>query len=333
MAKQEFLQLSHVYDPAKHKIKGWFASEKMDGQRAFWDGGVSRGLLTSDVPWANIEKDGRYKTPTKATGLWSRYGKPIQAPSWFLDSLPSHPADGELWSGPGRFQYTSSVIKQLIPDERWTHVQYKIFDIPTYRQVFSDRKLTGKYAKTFSGIMAWLKARGVVDQPTMQFIDIVAKYGSIMHEQRYFSDLETELTKVLANGGEGLILRNPYSIWTPERVYSSLKYKPFQDSEGIVVGYQWGRETDKGSKLLGLMGAMIVEWKGKQFKLSGFTDEERVMCGPDNSREGFADPGGTVSSSWTNPLFPRGASVTFSYRELSDDKIPKEARFLRKRED
>src|SRR5205809_6855024 len=95
----EFLMLAHKYVPERdsERIKGWYCSQKLDGVRAMWDGGVSRGLLASEVPWANVEKDYRYIEENRATGLWSRLGKVIHAPDWFLDQLPLYPMDGELW--------------------------------------------------------------------------------------------------------------------------------------------------------------------------------------------------------------------------------------------
>jgi hypothetical protein len=60
MAKREFLQLAHKLDAKKHGIGGWLYSEKLDGERCFWDGGVSTGLAKSEIPWANTNKDERY---------------------------------------------------------------------------------------------------------------------------------------------------------------------------------------------------------------------------------------------------------------------------------
>jgi hypothetical protein len=92
MARRELLQLADRYDPRKHYVAGWFVSEKLDGTRCFWDGGISRGLPTEQVPWASIidPKTGQKKTKIKpvATGLWSRYGNPIMAPDWWLNQLP-----------------------------------------------------------------------------------------------------------------------------------------------------------------------------------------------------------------------------------------------------
>ena len=61
MARREFLQLADHYDPRKHDVAGWFVSEKLDGTRCFWDGGLTRGLPTEQVPWAS-----RSSTPRPA---------------------------------------------------------------------------------------------------------------------------------------------------------------------------------------------------------------------------------------------------------------------------
>ena len=88
MAKREFLMLAHTHNPTKEDIGGWFYSEKLDGMRAFWDGGVSSGLPKAQVPWANTDKDERLTKEEIATGLWSRYGNVIHAPENCTQELP-----------------------------------------------------------------------------------------------------------------------------------------------------------------------------------------------------------------------------------------------------
>ena len=70
MARREFLQLADHYDPRKHDVAGWFVSEKLDGTRCFWDGGLTRGLPTEQVPWASIidPKTGEKKAKIKRRG-------------------------------------------------------------------------------------------------------------------------------------------------------------------------------------------------------------------------------------------------------------------------
>jgi len=69
--------------------------------------------------------------------------------------------------------------------------------------------------------------------------------------------------EVLAGGGEGVVIRNPDAQWVPKRSSSLLKYKPFLDDEAVVVGFTSGRETSKGSRYRGLIGALICKWNGK----------------------------------------------------------------------
>jgi hypothetical protein len=81
---------------------------------------------------------------------------------------------------------------------------------------------------------------------------------------------------------------------------------------------------------------MIVEWKGKTFQLSGFTDAERTLV--DVGAEGcmdvhawaVANPEAVVPNDIEAIHFPRGSQVTFKYRELTDDGIPKEASYMRR---
>lgn len=325
--KREFLMLAHKF---KNNPIGMFASEKLDGCRCYYDGGITRGLLSTEVPWANTSKDGRYLLPLRCSGLWSRYGKPIQAPDWFLDKLGNRPMDGELWTGRGQFQETVSIVKQLRPDERWRKVEYKIFDFPSYQQVFAPGEIKNtNYKKIFKDIMPWIYKR--TDKYLHESLPFDAVVKDLNHEQvlirteEQYNLLQEQIHRL---GGEGIMLRSPKSVWTPGRVHTLLKHKMLLDDEAEVVGYVWGKETDLGSKLLGKMGSLIVSWKGKQFKISGFTDDERRMPSP---TIGILHQG-EVSTVASN-VFPLGSKITFTYRELTDDGIPKEARYLKKRDD
>lgn len=84
-------------DPA-----GWYASTKLDGIRAYWDGEGT---------------------------LWSRLGKPfVKAPAEYLAMLPRGvPLDGELYLGPGRFNDTVRAIKGAAG---WGELRYVVFDAP-----------------------------------------------------------------------------------------------------------------------------------------------------------------------------------------------------------
>lgn len=364
MAKREFLQLAHTYNPKKHSINGWLMSEKLDGMRAFWDGGLTRGLMAKDVPWANTTKDGRLKVPPVATGLWSRYGHVIHAPDWFLDKLPSCVLDGELYAGRGNFQKLVSITKKMDFSGDWSQVKYVAFDMPPLATVFADGEIdTTNFKKKFSDIRKWLlegphpipdnfKAGVKADTSFMsrykyvqalvrenECVRVHVQHGLPMKTTEVEAALKSFCDNICDQDGEGVILKSPSGLYESGRCHTMLKFKPFEDAEGTVVGYNWGRETDKGSKLLGLMGSMVLQTKAGTFELSGFTDAERQMnwVYPAGHTETAYDygckcPGGKVPDTIQNPQFPRGSTVTYKYRELTDSGLPKEARFFRRRD-
>jgi DNA ligase-1 len=351
MAKKEFVQLAHVFEPAKHTIAGSFMSQKLDGERAIWDGGISRGYVSEDVPYANSVKDHKRKRPQIATGLWSRTGKIIFAPDWFLDSLPKFPLDGELWAGMKNWQQLSSIVSQEFPDDRWRLVEYKIIDSPPWTRLFAPRDVKVRNDYTFQvkpTSLAWAQKRstesGVMDHWSFEFVlrwlskrlgvdgqvSLVPQIELPFNNTKAIEDVERYAQSVVDDGGEGVVIRKRTSLWTPERSWDLLKFKPLKDDEAIITGYYAGKETDKGSKLLGLMGALEINYQGSPARLSGFTNEERQFSSGAATDWARNHPGERCPDWIANAYFPVGGTVTFTYRELSDDGVPKEARYLRK---
>jgi DNA ligase-1 len=342
MARREFLQLAQTYDSSKHIVGGWYASEKLDGMRAYWDGGWTRGKLTSEVPFANTAKDYRRITPPYSTGLWTRYAKPISAPGWWLDELPDFPLDGELWLGSGRFQEVISAVKKFEPvDVEWQDIEYHVFDLPSDYAFLAPGKINNpQWTAIFEDMREFAPIRQYSAMSLhkicrmLELEKITLGTGPVYWVNQVTLPMQTDaaeekmgelLDAVLDCGGEGLMLRKPQSIWTPLRTWDLLKVKPWLDSEATVLGFMWGR-----GKLQSLMGSMVVSWRDKIFELSGFTDVERELLLIDHRKRGECVPGTKVSTSWYSPHFARDTKVSFKYRELTKDGIPKEARYWRK---
>jgi DNA ligase-1 len=355
--------LGKPFDPKKHKIAGYYFSEKLDGGRCFWDGGLSRGIPTTSVPWASVinPKTGQPKTKIKpfATGLWSRYGNPIIAPDWFLNTLPSCPLDGELWAGRGNFQKTMSAIKKDEPvDEEWREIQFGVFGCPNIWSVMR----TGEIKNTNfhchidrDNIEKWIKNRELGALRGYMFlqgdphfsaelamlnewIDTCADTHFMIKQTKLPKDEEVARTivearkrEIIEAGGEGLFLRSPDSVWQPTKVETCIKVKGELDDEGTVVGFVSGRETDKGSKLLGLIGALVLDYKGSRLELSGLTYDERRFQSFNETEWATAHPGEEMPADFQGVHFKTGDRVTFKYRELTNDGVPKEARYFRKR--
>lgn len=92
-------------------VSGWYASEKLDGVRAYWNGNQ----------------------------LLSRRGHPFAAPAWFIDKLPDFELDGELWLGRGRFEETQSITSRDTPHPGWNRITYQVFEVPNEPGALADR--------------------------------------------------------------------------------------------------------------------------------------------------------------------------------------------------
>lgn len=378
MSRREFLQLADHYDPRKHDVAGWFISEKLDGQRCFWDGGITRGLPTEEVPWASIidPKTGQKKAKIKpvATGLWSRYGNPIMAPDWWLNRLPACPLDGELWAGRGKFQLCRSICGGDIPDDRFSQIVFAVYSTPPLGAVFSTGQIKNANmvcAVDFLSIETWIRQRlngrgerfkGVpvpkrclgddfkflaADQPFGKEVVVLNEAlenidGSVcyLHPQTKLIDVpeaagdqvEEYLQRVLDQGGEGVVIRNPEGVWTPKRHRNILKYKPHQDCEVHITGFTSGRETNKGSRLLGKIGALICDCRGQRLEVAGLTDAEREFETAEMSAWASKNPGVDMPNYFGGKCFRVGQTITIKYRELTDAGLPKEARYFRRRD-
>ncbi len=95
------LTLAKVYQGGVN-LEEYYASEKLDGVRAYWDGKQLR----------------------------SRRGNVFAAPAWFTAGFPAAPLDGELWSKRGDFENISGIVRRARPHEGWRKIKYMIFDMP-----------------------------------------------------------------------------------------------------------------------------------------------------------------------------------------------------------
>jgi DNA ligase-1 len=118
--------------------------------------------------------------------------------------------------------------------------------------------------------------------------------------------LQRMLTQTVKAGGEGLMLHRADAPYETGRSDTLLKLKPWLDAEAVVIAHLPGK-----GKYIGLMGALRLRMPdGREFRLgTGFTDAQR-----------------------RNPP-PLGATVTYRYRELTPNGLPRFASFLRIRQE
>lgn len=264
------LLLAKSYDPAKHQVGGFFASEKLDGVRAYWDA-ANRQLLT-------------------------RNGKPIHAPDWWLAALPAYDLDGELTMGRGRFQDTVSAVRCRQPDERWDDVQFLVFDAPNHPGAFRDRLAflwrghRSSYPQ-FAALQVNFADRHAAQARVWDVVPhyVVCSLYTDLHLRTLLEEIESE-------GGEGIMLRDPESLYERKRSNTLLKMKSMADCDAVVIGYQPGTGQHEGR-----VGALV--------------------CLLDNGIQFHVGTGMTVADRESPP--PVGSIVVIQYQEWTRAGLPR----------
>ncbi len=214
----------------------------------------------------------------------SRQGNLFYAPAWFTKGLPEIPLDGELWLGRQQFQRTVSIVRRQDGGEAWRQVLYVVFDAPHAGGSFEERRrvMAGSACKDQCPFVR------VLDQEPCRGID----------------HLREELDRIEGIGGEGLMLRQPESLYETGRSHTLLKVKRFHDAEAVVIRHLPGAGRHRGR-----LGALLVALPGgTQFSVgSGLTDRQRE-----------SPP-------------PVGATITFRFQELTDGGVPRFPTFVRVR--
>ncbi len=221
--------------------------------------------------------------------LRTRAGNVINAPNWFVKDFPATPMDGELWLARAKFDALSGAVRKDVPiDEEWRGISYLIFELPNAEGTFEAR------------------AKRIVEIVNQAHKEKKAPYLKAVAQFRVKDEIELKvrLNKVVAQGGEGLMLHRADALYTTGRSDALLKLKPLFDAEATVVAHTPGRGKHKGK-----LGALVVETpEGLCFKLgTGFSDAQRE-----------------------HP--PKiGSLVTYTYRDKTPSGKPKFASFLRER--
>ena len=218
--------------------------------------------------------------------LLSRNGKAFAAPQWFVAGYPETRLDGELWGGRGLFEQTSGIVRRAKPHEGWRDIRFMVFDAPD---------LEGDFMSRLRSLQVLIEA---VNNAYLQWLS----HDPI--ENR--AGLLKQLDQIVADGGEGLMLRRKDSPYRNGRSDDLIKLKLFEDDEAVVIMHHAGK-----GKYAAMMGSITVERAdGRRFKIgTGFSDQER-----------------------RNPP-PPGATVTYRYQGLTNSGLPRFPVFHRIRDD
>ena len=237
--------------------------------------------------WVSEKLDG-VRAYWNGRALISRGGHPYAAPPWFTAGFPATPLDGELWSGRGQFDSLSGAVRRDSPDpEQWRRIRYRVFDLPAAE---------GRFEQRLGALRTLLRG---LESPYIALLeqDKIADKAALMQR----------LERIVAEGGEGLMLHLGSAPYRGVRSDDLLKLKRYDDAEARVIAHLPG-----SGKYRGALGALLVEMpSGLRFKIgSGFSDAQR------------RDPP------------PLGSTISYRYTGLSERGVPRFASFLRlRRED
>ncbi len=215
--------------------------------------------------------------------LISRSGKAFAVPNWFIKGFPPFEIDGELWTKRKDFENITSIVNKHTPHSGWRDIKYHIFEVPHQK---------GGLMERLSVLKKWL------DKNPNEFIEIIPQKVC-----RGSAHLKEVLEELDSKGAEGLVVRNPATLYEGKRSSNSLKVKSFQDDECVVTGYTKGH-----GKFEGLVGALVCSWRDRSLKIGS---------------------GLSLADRQNPPLVD--ANITFKYNGLTRHGNPKFPVFLRVR--
>ena len=137
-------------------------------------------------------------------GLWtgsefvSRQGKVFNAPDWFLDGMPKTALDGELFLGRGEFNGIQAAMAG-----GWFGLRFMAFDAPLVPGGFSER-------------LEALQSLPLPDHCQLVGQEPVADAAA----------MRAAAWRVVMDGGEGVVVRDPKAPYQPGRTSGVLRWVP-----------------------------------------------------------------------------------------------------------
>jgi len=264
---------------------GWWASPKFDGIRGVWNGK-------------------QFVSRASAAGAAKVYS---YVPDFFQAFMPPGVAlDGEIFCGNGNFQDTSR-LSTVTPgskkyskediDQLWTNVKYMVFDSPSCPGTFEER---AEFCKC------------IIDKicKDVEGCPLVWAPQTLIESEEQLSGI---YSKIVKDGGEGVMLRAPGTPYLEKRTNLLLKIKVNEDAEAVVKGYapgtgKYDKPAGGGHRMLGSLECTLVGSPDITFNIgTGFTDAMRTEYHDSNSEHHI----------------PVGAVVSFSFMEKTRDGVPR----------
>jgi len=223
--------------------------DNVGGIRCFWDGGLSSGMATEQIPWASIlktkGKKWKERIRTFATGRWSKYGNPILAPESFSKNIPPFSCEAFL------HHEDFYRCRQMTTSDHETEDFNELSFIAFSAAPIGDFTRTGLVSTSNTyidfdqeEIKKWL-IKHLDDKISFltKGTDFEAKMFAILSWEGWTRNayvmkhiilpnepidckvqMSVELQKIIDKGGKGAYFRNPMSAWTPCKTDNFLRF-------------------------------------------------------------------------------------------------------------
>lgn len=226
----------------------------------------------------------------KQRKLFTRSHKRIHIPSFLEKELNeiNVDLDGELYIGRNQFDKVNGIVRSALAgnvnEDNWKEIKFHVFDLP--------------------------------NEPDLVTAERIDKYNDLLKDGRFVvpvkqkvlksnSEILGLLDKVEAINGEGLMLKQPDTLYVKRRSSSLLKVKSFFDEEAVVVSYYYKKGGSSGP----IKGLRVKLRNGITFPLSN----------------------GLTTTQKKNPP-AIGSVITYKYFEKTRMGVPRFASFLRIKE-
>ena len=250
--------------------------------------------------WLASEKFDGVRAYWDGENLLSRQGKKLNAPLSFTKNFPKFALDGELYAKELKFEEIQASVMDKLPDEKaWGRLKFHIFDV---------REASG-------GLLARLEvlAKFLKNEPNDNLI--IIKQIKMRDNAHFLKFAEN----IIANGGEGAVVREPNAPYERKRSKNALKFKKFKDAECEVISINKG-----GGKYANLAGSLTCK------ALGGKDDKEKAG----EPKEGTIFKIGSGLSDKNRQDPPKiGSMITYKFQNLTTNGKPRFPIFLRIRED
>jgi len=245
---------------------------------------LKRGKSISFPCFVQRKFDGTRCLSVPGKGLFSRNRKKYPHLNHIVDELNSLPfiLDGELYSDTLTFQEIVGIVKRETlkkgDAEKQLQIKFYVYDIVN----------SMPYDERYTNLQLVFKKK-------FKYIEFVKT--DVCESEEKMKELHAQY---VAEGYEGIMLRNKQGLYKNDRSVDLQKYKEFQDGEYEVVDFKEGEGLETG----------CVVWVCK-------LDGDKVFhCRPRGTREERAEL-------YKNGKKYVGKKLTVRFQELTDDKVPR----------